>query len=88
MVKYEVVLVVCCSSVYHFVIQYTPNVEYTNHTLTYVGLTDLLSSNTNFLIQVNIFGLSFQIQKYGYLSSPCLNNVSYLTLLKNVTGKL
>lgn len=54
----------------------------------YVGLTDLFSSNTNFLIQVNIFGLSFQIQKYSYLSSPCLNNVSYLTLLKNVTGKL
>lgn len=54
----------------------------------YVGLTGLFSSNTNFLIQVKIFGLSFQIQKYGYLSSPCLNNVSYLTLLKNVTGKL
>lgn len=50
----------------------------------YVGLIDLFSSNTNFLI----IGLSFQIQKYGYLSSPCLNNVNYLTLLKNVTGKL
>lgn len=54
----------------------------------YVGLTGSFSSNTNLLIQVNIFDLSFQIQKYGYLSSPCLKNVSYLTPLKNVTGKL
>lgn len=81
-------MVVCCSSVYHFVIQYTPNVEYTNHTLMYVGLTGPFSSNTNLLIQVNIFDLSFQIQKYGYLSSPCLKKCQLSNSIKKCDWKI